>query len=140
MTLQGVEELEHRGDECGPDAKRRIGAPLHRGAARDGQQRLALRSRVRPGVAGRPFTGRLQSIEQALVELASRDQIGQDRGGRAVLDRSHEMRGGRARRHNDEAIARVERRAVPRERDERASRKARRSAARTSRVVRGVIT
>ena len=125
MALQGVEELEHCCNESGPDAERRIGARLHGRAARNGEQRLPLR-----GGIGRPFMGRLHTIEQAFVELTARDEVGEDgraRGNGAqgnchpVFDRPNQVRGRRARRDDHQAIARAERRPVRRERNQRAA-------------------
>ena len=121
MTLQRIEEFEHRRDEARSDSKRRIGARRHRGAARDSQQCLALSGGVRRRL-GMRLT---QPIEQPLVQLAARHEIRKNDHastlGHPVLDRADQMSGGRARGNDYQAIAGIERRAIGGGADECAS-------------------
>src|ERR1044071_5954983 len=130
MSLQRVEELEHRSDKTWPDAERRLRSRSNRGSAGDPEQRLAVfarvgsraREQVRAAVNVRVTVS--NAFEQSLVQLVTRNEIRQHDGARLrhpVFYGANEMMRRSAGRQNDEPMAGIVRGAGGAETDERAS-------------------
>ena len=100
LPAQLVVEPHDLGDQPRPQVKRRRGARGDRLAGRGVNHHLALEG-------GQPARRRRQAGAQPIVELLTRDDIGQDnrlRGGqRAVFNRAPHLARGAARRHHDQA-------------------------------------
>jgi hypothetical protein len=103
---QRVVEPEHLGDESRAEAKGRFRAAFARSARGNTEQHFAF------GVGERPSRSR-QTLGEAIDDLAGRDHVRQQErtvlGEDAILDRAQQVRRGRARRHDNEPVARIER-------------------------------
>jgi hypothetical protein len=103
---QLVVEAQDLGNEPGPDLERRRQPGLTRRATRRAKQRLALGARQH-------LVPRVETFGKTLRQLARRDEVRQDDGGRGTtqprFDAVNEMRCRGAGGDDDETIARVER-------------------------------
>jgi hypothetical protein len=117
VAPERVVEPERLGHQPRPQPERRLESRVARGAARHHGERLAL------GVAQDGLTD-VEPLAEAEDQLLGGGKVWKDNGfSPAVedggLDRAHQLRGRGARGDDDEAVARVERRAARRQPDHR---------------------
>jgi hypothetical protein len=119
MPLQRIEEFERGANQSRPDAKRRLHTCIDSGGAGNGEERFPFLNGERRHVVRCP-------LEQSIVQLCSRDHVGKNCCGglvQAVFNRTQQVMRCRARRHDDEPIAGVERRTLCRKRRQDASKR-----------------